>query len=65
VLFQQGRIDDAIAQWEKALAMQPNDAEAHTSLGNAFLQKGWPEKAIAHYQKAGMERWQSVLPARR
>ena len=52
MLFQQGRIDDAIAQWQKALALQPNDAAAHTSLGNAFLQKGWPEKAIVHYQKA-------------
>ena len=52
VLFQQGRIDDAIAQWQKALATQPNDAAAHTSLGNAFLQKGWPEQAIVHYQKA-------------
>ena len=50
--FQQGRIDDAIAQWQKALAIQPNDAAAHTSLGNALLQKGWPEQAIVHYQTA-------------
>src|SRR2546429_2743263 len=31
VLFQQGRIVDAIAQWQMALATQPNDAGFHTA----------------------------------
>ena len=55
VLFQQGRIDDAIAQWQKALAIQPNDAAAQTSLGNALLQKGLPEQAIVHYSEAQLQ----------
>jgi len=52
VLFQQGRIDDAIAQWQKALATQPNDAGFHTALGNAFLQRGLQKDAIAEYEHA-------------
>src|SRR5213082_1691122 len=47
VLFQQGRIVDAIAQWQMALATQPNDAGFHTALGNAFLKGELPKDAIA------------------
>ena len=52
VLFAKGRVDEAIADWEKALEMQPDDADAHTSLGNALLQKGSLREAIAHYVTA-------------
>ena len=50
--LQRGAIDEAIADWEMALEMQPNDADAHTSLGNALLQKGSLREAIAHYVTA-------------
>jgi len=36
----------------KALEMRPNDADAHTSLGNALLQKGALREAIAQYETA-------------
>ena len=52
VLFQQGRTDEAIAQWQKALATQPNDAGFHTALGSAFLTKGLHKDAIAEYEHA-------------
>ena len=52
VLFQQGRTDEAITQWQKALATQPNDAGFHTALGSAFLKKGLHKNAIAEYEHA-------------
>ena len=48
----QGRMDEAIAQLEKALEINPDDAEFHYNLGNAFLQQGHVDEAIARYQKA-------------
>jgi protein O-mannosyl-transferase len=41
-----------MTDWEKTLQIQPNDADAHTCLGNALLRRGSPKEAIAHYQKA-------------
>ncbi len=32
--------------------MQPGDANAHTGLGNALLQKGALREAISHYERA-------------
>ena len=40
VLFQQGRIDQAIAQWQKTLAIRPTDAEAHRSVASALRKQG-------------------------
>ena len=37
---------------EKTLQIQPDDADAHTCLGNALLRQGLPKEAIAHYEKA-------------
>jgi tetratricopeptide (TPR) repeat protein len=36
----------------KAIALNPNDAEAHGNLANALLEQGQIEAAIAHYQNA-------------
>jgi Flp pilus assembly protein TadD len=52
VLFQQGRVADAIVQWQKALATQPNDAGFHTGLGNAFPKGELTKEAIAEYEHA-------------
>jgi len=41
-----------MAEWEKTLQIQPNDADAHTCIGNAFLRQSSPKEAIAHYEKA-------------
>ena len=45
-------MDEAIGQFQKALEINPNYAEAHNNLGNALLQKGQVDEAMAQYQKA-------------
>jgi Flp pilus assembly protein TadD len=52
VLFQQGRIDEAIAQWQKALAIRPTDAEARRNLASALSKQGNVNRAIAEYEQA-------------
>jgi tetratricopeptide (TPR) repeat protein len=49
-LFQKGRVDEAIAQYQTALQIEPYNAAAHNNLGNALLKKGRVDEAIAHYQ---------------
>jgi tetratricopeptide (TPR) repeat protein len=41
-----------MAHYQKALAINPDSAEAHYNLGNAFLQQGQMDEAMAQYQKA-------------
>jgi tetratricopeptide (TPR) repeat protein len=48
----QGRLDEAIEHLQKALQINPGDAEAHDNLGGALFQKGNVDEAMAHYQKA-------------
>jgi ankyrin repeat protein len=43
--------DKAIAEYKKAIAINPNIAAAHLGLGNTYGH-GEPEKAIAEYKKA-------------
>ncbi len=50
-LLQKGNVVDAIAHFQKALEINPNDVEANINLGSALLQKGNVDEAIAHYQK--------------
>jgi tetratricopeptide (TPR) repeat protein len=40
-LKRQGKHDDAIAAYRKAIALDPKYAVAHTALGNALMEKGW------------------------
>jgi Flp pilus assembly protein TadD len=47
-----GRLDEAIAAYERAIAMEPGSAELHNNLGMALRQRGRFEVAIGHYQKA-------------
>jgi tetratricopeptide (TPR) repeat protein len=51
-LFQKGRVDEAIFQYQKALQINPDYAKACYNLGNALLQKGSVDEAITHFQKA-------------
>ncbi len=46
------RLDEAMAQYQKALQINPNFAMAHNNLGNALLQTSNVDEAIAHLQKA-------------
>ena len=47
-----GRIDDAIAEAQKALVVQPDSADAHATLGAALARKGEPDEAIMHLRTA-------------
>jgi Flp pilus assembly protein TadD len=58
VLFAKGLINEAVADWEKALQIEPGYADAHTGLGNALLRQGLLTEAIAHYEQAS-----SLAPA--
>ncbi|MGD0745856.1 MAG: tetratricopeptide repeat protein, partial [Verrucomicrobiota bacterium] len=51
-LRQKGNVDEAIAQFQKALEIKPDFALAHYNLGNALAQKGNVDEAIIQYQEA-------------
>jgi protein O-mannosyl-transferase len=50
LLYHQGRLDEAIAHYQKALQINPDNAEAHINLGTDLLKKGRVDEAIAQYQ---------------
>ncbi len=52
VLFQKGQVDEAVAQYQKALEIDSNYVEAHYNLGNALFQKGQLDEAVIQFQKA-------------
>jgi tetratricopeptide (TPR) repeat protein len=47
-----GRQQEAIVQYEQALRIDPEAAEAHTNLGNVLARMGKIEEAIAHHEQA-------------
>jgi tetratricopeptide (TPR) repeat protein len=51
-LAAQGRIDEAITQYSKALRIKPDFAEAHLNLGNALAAQGRIDEAMAQYSEA-------------
>ena len=51
IFYQSRQYDQAIAQYQKTLEMDPNFGVAHFQLGWAYEQKGMYEEAIAEYQK--------------
>jgi protein O-mannosyl-transferase len=51
-LLQKGQVDDAVAQYQKAVEIYPNYQEAHGNLGLALFQKGQVDDAVAQYEKA-------------
>jgi len=50
--LQKGQVDDAMAQFQKAMELVPNYADNHYNFGVALLQKGQLKEAIAQFQKA-------------
>ncbi len=51
-LRQHGKPDEAIAQYQEVLRLDPQKAEAHYNIGLALMQKGKPEDAIFQYRQA-------------
>lgn len=51
-IFKQGRTDEAIGHFQKALQIEPNLATAHASLGAALFRKGQWNDALAHLRRA-------------
>ncbi len=49
---QQGRFDDAIAEYSKAIELDHNFAEAYSNRGNAYRALGEIQRAIADYAEA-------------
>ena len=48
----EGRLDEAIDHYQRAIALQPSYAPAYNNLGAALHAKGRHEEAIAMYQRA-------------
>ena len=48
VYFQQNRLDDAVSEYKRALAIRDNFAIVHNNLGLAYFKKGEYELAIKH-----------------
>jgi tetratricopeptide (TPR) repeat protein len=51
-LLQQGRTEEAIAQYREALEIDPAVSEAHNDLGFALFRQGRTEEAVAEYRAA-------------
>jgi tetratricopeptide (TPR) repeat protein len=51
-LLQAGKVQDAIEQYERAVSLQRDYADAHNDLGVALVQQGRLQEAIGHYQQA-------------
>jgi len=47
-----GKIEEAIAHYEQALRIKPDDAKAHNNLGVALKDQRKVPEAIAHYEQA-------------
>jgi len=50
--LQKGQVDRAMAQFQKALEINPHYAQAHNNLGGIFFERGQLDQAMAHFQKA-------------
>jgi Tfp pilus assembly protein PilF len=52
MLQARGLLDEAIAEYSRAVELHPNDATANNSLGGALLASGDSSEAIAHFHLA-------------
>jgi tetratricopeptide (TPR) repeat protein len=49
--FRQGRMDEAVSQYQQTLAIKPDNAEANYDLGIVYFQQGRLDEALAQFQK--------------
>ncbi|MBI3939494.1 MAG: tetratricopeptide repeat protein [Acidobacteria bacterium] len=52
LLAQEGRLDEAIAQYSEALKIRPRYVHAHNNIGAALAAKGRVDEAMEHYAAA-------------
>src|SRR5205809_981844 len=52
VIFEEGRVSEAIALYQQALKIKPDYPEAHNNLGAAFYSEGRIPDAIEHFEYA-------------
>jgi len=50
-LIQQGKLDDAIAEYERILKLNPNYPLVHYHLAQAYERRGQPDRARAEYEQ--------------
>ena len=48
----QGKLDEAVACYRRALELKPDYAAAHNNLGNALQAQGKLDEAVACYRRA-------------
>jgi tetratricopeptide (TPR) repeat protein len=51
ILLGRGRVDEAIARFQMAVDLRPENAPAQDNLAKALLRKGQVDEAMAHYYK--------------
>lgn len=49
-LFQDGRSDEAVAEYQRALALNPKNAKAHNNIALALVELGKLEDAASHFE---------------
>ena len=50
--FMEGRVDEAVAHYQRSLAINPNRFEAHNNLGLALSLRGQNAEAVSEYAKS-------------
>jgi tetratricopeptide (TPR) repeat protein len=48
----QGDLDRALAEYETAVALNPNHAPAHAQIGICWVLRGRPQEALPYYDRA-------------
>src|SRR5215467_6980468 len=51
IYFQEGRWDKAIEEYQKLLALDPEDINTHNMLGDVYVKKGSTREAFEEYIK--------------
>jgi len=51
-LYKNGKLEEAVALYQKALLTDPENVEFHNNLANAFREEGKLDEAVAEYEKA-------------